>query len=394
MNLWQPFLKENIIDPYAMYKEIREKQPIYKTATGEVIFTKYNHVKSLLQSVELRSGIRHDWLKHHNDEFKKSGIDLSSTLKSLRCFMLFSNGNHHQILRKLVSSSLKAKKLSISIEQRALELMQKIELGSDIIESYCQVLPYEAALHLLGIDEKEARDLRSSVLDFSRILELYISMNDLEKVEKSASTLLHFFSIKIAELRRNPDQTFLSNIIKECDDKNILNDDDMSSLFLSILMAATETTTNFLGSTILTLLKYRTEFDQLLKNPDNIGLAVEELLRFEPPAQLTVRKAMTDFAMEGHSIKKGQTLVLCIGAANRDPKYFKNPEKLDLKRSPNLHLSFSSGLHRCLGDWLGRLETSSTIKAFFTVFGKRELSYHPDWNTLNTVRSLKSLVID
>ncbi|MGD1958002.1 MAG: cytochrome P450 [Fulvivirga sp.] len=393
MSLWQPFRPENIADPYTMYREIRQKQPVYTTATGEVLFTKYDHVKSLLQNPELQSGIRKDWLINNGNELEKNGIDVYATFKSLRCFMLFSNGIHHQLLRKLVSKSLKPKQLNLSIEQRALELMKNIEPGSNIIEAYCQVLPFEAALSLLGITLKEAHYLRSFVLDFSRILELYLSMNDLVKVEKAATVLLDFFNSKIIELRKTPDQSLISNVIQECDIDNSLNDDEVASLFLSILMAATETTANFLGSSILTLLKHRKEFNQVSKNSDLLPLATEEVLRFEPPAQLTVRKSMTDFTIDGHSIHKGQTLILCIGAANRDPEYFRDPEKFDLERSPNLHLSFSSGLHRCLGDWLGRLEASYTIKSFLKTFGQKKLNYNAEWNALTTVRSLKSLTL-
>ena len=123
-----------------------------------------------------------------------------------------------------------------------------------------------------------------------------------------------------------------------------------------LLVGGHETTTNLIGNGLLALLRHPDQLQRLRSDPALIGPAIEELLRYDSPAQMTTRLAMDDLALGGAQIGKGELIKLWLGAANRDPEQFPEPDRLDLGRADNRHLSFGHGIHFCVGAALARLE--------------------------------------
>lgn len=388
MSSWLPYLPENLANPYPMYRNMRLETPILKTPTGELVFSKYCDVKELLNRSGLTCGIRKEWLNANSPLLWENNQDVRFTIKSLQAFMLFSNGPDHKKYRSLISKFLKPSELSNSITDRVNQLVNNLNPDDDIVSNYSSILPFVVALDLLGLHQENTIRLRSSVHEFSKILEIYLSFSDLNKIESAAEYLINFFTEKVLEKQKNKDDSFMSKVIQE--GKN-LHFEELVSMFLSIFMAATETTSNFLGIAIYNLL--RNERDIIVENRIDLKHVVDELLRYDPPAQLTVRKSLEEFNMNGNKIHKGQTLVLLIGAANHDPEIFKVPDNIVWNRTTNNHLSFSSGAHRCMGDWLGKLEIKATINAFIDKYGTSAIECETDWMPNITMRGLKKLRI-
>jgi cytochrome P450 len=150
---------------------------------------------------------------------------------------------------------------------------------------------------------------------------------------------------------------------------------------------------HLIGNGTLALLREPGERDRLLAEPDLIRPAVEELLRHDGPVILTGRIALEDVELGRHTIEKGRVAAVLIGAANRDPKYFHDPDRLDVGRSPNKHLSFSAGPHFCVGATLARAEAQSAFGSLLSRFPQMELVVEPTWRAQVTFRGLESLVV-
>jgi cytochrome P450 len=160
-----------------------------------------------------------------------------------------------------------------------------------------------------------------------------------------------------------------------------------------LLIAGHETTVNLIGNGMLALLQHPTELGRLRANPELIGSAIEELLRFDSPVQMTGRRTTTDLEIGGQHIAAGVIVLPLLGAANRDPRQFSEPDTLDLTRNPNPHVGFGRGIHFCLGAPLARLEGQIAINALVQRFPKLELAGEPTRRDQITLRGLSSLPV-
>jgi cytochrome P450 len=190
-------------------------------------------------------------------------------------------------------------------------------------------------------------------------------------VEHAATELMSYLRPIFAERRRAPRQDLISALVSVEDEGRTLSEEEMFSLTALILGAGHETTTNLLGNAVIALLRHPGERRRLQEDPSLIVAAVEELLRYDSPVQLTDRVATTDLELHGHKVKKGVLVALLIGAGNRDPERFPDPDRLDFARRDNHPLSFGHGAHFCLGAALARVEAQialSTLLARFPDF--------------------------
>jgi pimeloyl-[acyl-carrier protein] synthase len=158
------------------------------------------------------------------------------------------------------------------------------------------------------------------------------------------------------------------SLLTDAEARGMLSSTELQATCLSMLVGGHETTTGLIANGLLALLRNRDQLQSLRENPALIATAVEELLRYDSPIQLTARVALDDLSLNDRSIRKGQLVECWIGSANRDPEQFANPDRLDLRRAPNHHLAFSCGAHFCLGAALARLEGRIAIEAMVRSF--------------------------
>jgi cytochrome P450 len=204
--------------------------------------------------------------------------------------------------------------------------------------------------------------------------------------------LTEFFRKTVAERRRNKGSDLISLLIDIEEEGEVLTEDELYAQCIALLFAGHETTRNLIGNGMYTLLKNPQQAAELREKPEIIRSAVEELLRYESPVQFTARVLKEDIEVCGQRIPKGWTVQCMLGAANRDPKQFEEPDRLDLKRLNNQHLAFSAGLHFCIGAQLARLEGQIAILNLVQRFPEMKLAEpRPEWAPTFGFRGLKSL---
>jgi cytochrome P450 len=188
----------------------------------------------------------------------------------------------------------------------------------------------------------------------------------------------------VAERRAEPGPDLLSAMIDAADGESHLTSTELFANALFLMTAGHETATNGVSNGLLALLRRPDQYRALVESPDLIDSAVEEMLRFESPVQMTPRIAPEDCVVRGHSLRAGEALVVLLGAANRDPEQFVDAEVFDITRERNRHLAFGHGTHWCLGGNLARQEMRTVIGRFVAEYPDARLESEPAWqHTLN-----------
>jgi cytochrome P450 len=206
--------------------------------------------------------------------------------------------------------------------------------------------------------------------------------------------IVSYFRTIFAEYSVTPKDGMIGALISMLDDRGTLSEEEAVGICMTMLFGGQETTTNLIGNGLLTLLRHPGQFRRLQHDPSLVPSAIEELLRYESPVQNVVRLALEDLEIAGTQIRKGQRIILCLGAANRDPAQFPDPDRFDMTRPDNLHVAFGYGIHYCLGAQLARLEARA---AFTTILRRlpniRLVSDVPIWKVNAGYRGLKTLPI-
>jgi cytochrome P450 len=197
----------------------------------------------------------------------------------------------------------------------------------------------------------------------------------------------------IAERRREPRADLISALVAVEERGDVLSEPELVVMCSLLLIAGHETTVNLIGNGTLALLRHPDQLARLRSEPGLIASAVEELLRFDSPVQLTARVALEPVTIDGHTVAAGQWVLLLLGAANHDPAQFPEPECLDLGRNPNPHVAFGRGIHFCLGAPVARLEGQLAIGALVRRFPNLALAGEPVRRNQITLRGLQRLPV-
>lgn len=236
--------------------------------------------------------------------------------------------------------------------------------GADVVRRMAVPMPMRLIAFLLGVPDEDVADFRRwsestiQLLDFSPTWE---SMKKTTKAAASAAALMRYFRDQLAAGHLKGAETVLGRLLGHRDEGE-LTDSELILVALLLLMAGNETTTNLLGSTFDTLARNPEQYQLLRANPELIGAAVEELLRYTSPLQNLYRTAVRDYAIDGITIPAGARVLVSYGAANRDPRVFDAPDEYRADRNPKQHLAFGHGPHLCLGAALARMEAQAVLR--------------------------------
>jgi len=316
--------------------------------------------------------------------------------------MLDRDPPDHTRLRGLVSKAFTPKALESlrpRIQQIVDGLLDQIERRGemDLIEEFAYPLPVIVICEMLGVPVKDHERFKHWGLDIARGLDAIMLPPDSEVGKRSVSgrrALAEYFRALIAERRAAPRDDMLSALIaaEEAGDK--LSEEELLASCILLLVAGHETTVNLIGNGTLALLKHPEQLRRLRENPGLIGSAVEELLRYDGPVQRTARIPSEDLVIGGKTIPKGEMVMPFLGAANRDPAQFPDPDRLDITRTDNRHIAFGMGIHFCLGAPLARMEGQIAISTLLRRLPKLALaSQLPEHRQSLTLRGLVSLPV-
>ncbi len=392
-------------DPYERYRLLREAAPVYASGLGMVICTRYAECQLVLRDprfgkagggleevVRNRFGHRHDY---------EELAELLSDRRSL----LFLNPPDHTRLRGLVSKAFTPRTvegLRPEIAAMVDGLLDEVVAGevTDVISDLAFPLPANVISHMLGVPEEDWPRFRSVMNAAVVLLEPVIGDEELEAGLLAQRELVEYFSQLVRARRRHLGEDLLSHLIAVQEGGDRLSDAELISTAILLFGAGFETTTNLIGNGLHALLTHRDELGRLRRGlesgdrPQLLRLAVEELLRFDSPVQFDGRHAFEEVDLAGVPVPEGGDVVTILGAANRDPARFSDPDRLDLRREEGPPLSFASGIHFCLGAALARVEGQIVFGKLLDRFADMELaSAEPEWKNRITLRGLAQLPV-
>ena len=330
----------------------------------------------------------------------------------------------HTRIRSLVAKAFTARRIAAlrpRIEAIVSRLLEEVPRSGcfDLIESLAAPLPAIAIAELLGVpseDHSLFKDWTRRLVDatrsgsplLGRTTQLLVAMGsapgapaaDREAAESRASVetaiaqLTDYLRGTISLRRKSPRDDLLSAMIEAQQERDALTDSELLATSNLILMAGQETTTNLIGNGVLALLRHPGELSRLRQQPGLLPVAIEEMLRFESPVQGSARVPLENVGLDGETLPAGALAIGVIGAANRDPEIFPDPDRFDIGRSDDRHLAFGHGAHFCLGATLARLQGEVALRALLGSFPNLELADDAvAWRPNFALRGLSALPV-
>lgn len=348
---------EVLADPYVHYRALREFDPVHWDPYMHAwVVTSYPEVVTVLMSYSADRTPAPAYLD-------KLGLSFMTPFAEVMLRqMMFMDGASHARLRGICSAAFTPRRveaLRTVIASIADELIDEvIARGSmDMIAEFANPLPAIVTARLLGVPKEDHEQLHAWVLDLAEVLGNFQHHPDrVAQIVQSLEGLKSYVAARMDEQRGCPNNGLIYALMTAEFDGHRLSDEEVIANTIITLIGGHETTTNLIASGFLTLLRNHESLQQLQTSPAIIGSAVEELLRFESPVQHTARIAPADMQLGGKAIRKGARVVAVLAAANRDPKRFPDPDRLDLLRIDNRHLAFGWAAHFCFGAPLARME--------------------------------------
>lgn len=353
-------------NPYPVYRLLRESgRPFYNAPEGSWLVARYRDVAAALKDSRLSKRMPGE---------SRSPLDAS---------MLFQDPPDHARLRGLLSDGFTAPKVAEmerKVEAIADRLLQKISGGDrmEFIGDFATPLPAMVICELLGIGAGEYHALCSLSHDMvTRTDENgLVTKESMQRIGQANAKLVDFFRRHLSQVERSGCPFHFPKLL----DGGMAEDPEKIATAILLLIAGHETTTNLLSNGLWLLIHHPEAWRDLRADPALLDSAIEEMLRFESPLQRgTFRIASEDFELAGCRIKKGDQVAALIGAANRDPEIFPDPDIFDIRRKPNRHIAFSNGPHFCLGASLARLEARVAFRLLLERFAEVRVA-HPQVN--------------
>jgi len=305
----------------------------------------------------------------------------------------------HTRLRRLVSGAFTPRAIA-GLEPWIRDLTVRLLAGADgtggfdLIDALAFPLPIAVICYLLGVPAEDQAQFRAWGEEVAATLEPQLAATAQAQTRAAEVALTGYLRDLVRERRANPDDTILSALIAAEEEGDRLTSDELVSTALLLLIAGFETTVNLIGNGTVALLNDSGSWDRLRQDPALIPAAVEEMLRYDSPVQLTSRIATEDIEVGGRVIAAGRAVLVSIGGANRDPEVFEQPDEFRIDRpDPGRHLSFSLGMHHCLGASLARLEARIAFEELTRRYPALELAAPPTRRSLLILRGYESVPV-
>jgi hypothetical protein len=343
------------------------------------ILTRHADVAALLSDSRFSVERQRSTLFKRLKPFANLGADFTEAILST---LLMLDPPRHTRLRRLVNKAFTPRMVA-RLRPRIEALVDELLEGSgrcgemDVIRDLAYPLPVIVIAEMLGLPPADRDRLKRWSDDLSALVDPLQASGGLVRLEQTFAEVTEYFGQVFAARRAAPQDDLISALVAAEDGGDTLGELELLALSMLILGAGHETTTNLIGNAVVALLRHPRERRRLQDDPALLPTAVEEFLRWDSPVQLTDRVVGEDCEIAGRRVRKGSMVVALLGAANRDPAVFADPDALDLGRADNPHLSFGHGVHFCLGAALARLETEAAIGALLRRFPAFTGDPHP-----------------
>ncbi len=387
------------IDPYSVYRRLREEAPVHQGPFGAWVFSRYADCVAILKDPRLSSDGRNS--EAFENAVEQGLFDPDQNLVNGAQSFLFLDPPDHTRLRGLVSKAFTPRvveALRPRIQEWVDELLDAVaEKGSlEVIEDLAYPLPVNVICELLGVPPEDHVKFRDWSREAARSLDPVEALPPevVEARQRVGDQFAEYFLSLIQKRRGSPGDDLLSALIAAEEEGDTLSEDELLATAILLLIAGHETTVNLIGNGTLALLRHPDQLQRLADDPSLAKSAVEELLRYDPPVQMTGRTALEDMEIAGATIRKGQQAIVLLGSANRDPEQFPDPERVDISRADNRHIAFGFGIHFCLGAPLARVEGEIVLGTLVRRFsGLKLLAKEPEYKENIILRGLQSLPV-
>lgn len=397
---FDPWSAAFVAHPYDAYAELREHAPVtYYEPTKQWLVSRHEDVSALLRDRRLGRTYTH---RFSHEEFGRPAPDPAhEPFHTLNDHGLLDlEAPDHTRIRRLVSKAFTPRMvegLRPTVRRLAGELVDGLlaDGGGDLVAAVAEPLPVAVIAEMLGVPEADRHLLRPWSADITGMFEL----NPTEEAARRAVTASIEFSdylrALIRERRAAPGTDLISALVQAQEGTDALSEQEMISTCVLLLNAGHEATVNTTGNGWWALFRNPGELARLRGDVDGLlPTAVEELMRWDTPLQMFERWVLEDIEVRGVTVPRGSEIALLFGSANRDPERFADPDRLDLGRTDNPHVTFGAGIHFCLGAPLARLELTESYGALLRRAPGLRLVREPEWRPGYVIRGLEELLVE
>lgn len=396
MNDAMLFGPDTLRDPYPLYRRLRETAPVFRVEVmGGWLLTRHDDVSSVLRNPKFSVHSNRILTEQHLSDEIRAGM--GEGILGMLCL----DPPAHTRLRGLVNKAFTPRTVDAlrgRIEALTDRLLDRVAGRNemDLIEALAYPLPVMVIAELLGVPTEDSEKLRHWSDSITILVNTAAerSPEQMKAAYASRQEFIEYIAGVVAHRRARPGSDLISGLIAAREAGDRLTESEMLANVLLLLAAGHETTTNLIGNGVLALLRHPEQWAKLRDDASLIPNAVEEVLRYDSPVQITTRLATEDTVVGGATVRAGEMAWCLLGAANRDPDHFPDPDRLDVTRKRVSHLSFGVGIHFCLGAPLARLEGEIAFAALLRRFPTLRLATDDlRWRDNFTLRGVEALPV-
>lgn len=402
-DLLAKFSVQLLTNPYPAYHVIRKLDPVHWSDSWQSWFvSRYQDVASLMKDNRLSVA---QVAKFSQRLVGEGDMDLAREhLKKiegwLASFLLFTDPPAHTRLRSLITKAFTPRSVELQapvVQQRVDRLLEPLQSGQvvDLMEALCVPLPVMTIADFLGSRPQDYRELAGWSHDLASFLgNESLSPTMVARSLASLEGMAGYFQGLMQERRRQPEEDLMSRLLQAQHEGSTLQESEILSMCILLFGAGHDTTTNFIANGLLALLQHPSEASKLVRQPDLLDKVVEEVLRFDSPSLIAVRSVLQEVVVGGKTLLPGDSVNLCMGAANRDPSQFPEPDKFKVERQEGNHIPFGKGIHFCVGSFLARLEARTVFSTLLRRWPNSRLAAPVERIPTLAFRRLKHLKVE
>jgi pimeloyl-[acyl-carrier protein] synthase len=393
LSLYRLLDPEVLANPYPLFQRLRTEDPVHWDPYLHAwVMTRYTDVQKVLLEFSAQR-------TPAPQQLAEMGLaDISPIADVMVKQMLFLDPPSHTRIRGLASFAFTPQRVE-ALRSHITEITKSLidvvasKGRMDVIADLGEPLPTTVTCEMLGVPVSDRHQLKEWSQDFAEMLgNFQLNPERAPKVRRTVEEMTKYFQSAIREIRRNPREGLIHAFLTAEVDGDRFTEEEVIANTIVTMVGGQETTTNLIANGVMTLLRHPKEFDKLKSDLSLIPSAVEEMLRFEPPSQHTARLAPYDLEMGGKKIHKRQAAIAVMAAGNRDPERFPDPDRFDITRTDNRHLSFGWGAHFCFGAALARIEGQVAFEALARKLPNLQLTSDPlVWRQNLGLRGLTAL---
>jgi len=384
-----------IADPFPALRELQANDPVHwSRALSSWVLTRYDDVKTALNDPRFSADRITPFLARDPG---RAASPLAELGRTVGLWAVFTDPPKHTRLRALMNTAFTPRaveNLRASVQAIVDGLIDRVLPHGrvDLIRDFAYPLPVAVIGDMIGVPREDGESLKRWSDDLAAFVGSATATPDkYERAGRSVREMGDYFR-KLAAARRARPRADIMSVMAARDGSDAVSEDELVATCILLLFAGHETTTNLIGNGMLALLRNPDQYEAWRVDPSLTPTAVEELMRYDGPGQALVRIAAEDVILEGQRIARGDRIFLMLNAANRDPRRFSAPDRLDLRRQPNPHLTFGYGIHYCVGAPLARLEAQLAFPALLRRLRNLAVTDQPlEWMDSLVFRGVRTL---